>query len=41
MWSGIVDVLEEEERKGLGRRLEKSGDPHIDTVAHTGKKKRV
>jgi hypothetical protein len=35
---GHLDVLEEEERKGLEQQLEKSGDQHIDTAAGTGKK---
>jgi hypothetical protein len=35
---GHWDVLEEEERKGLGQQLEKSGDPHIDMAASTGEK---
>jgi hypothetical protein len=35
---GHLDLLEEEERKGLERQLEKSRDQHIDTVAGTGKK---
>lgn len=35
---GHLDLLKEEERKGLERQLEKSRDQHIDTVAGTGKK---
>jgi hypothetical protein len=35
---GHLDLLKEEERKGLEQQLEKSRDQHIDTVAGTGKK---
>jgi hypothetical protein len=35
---GHLDLLEEEEKKGLEQQLEKSRDQHTDTVAGTGKK---
>jgi hypothetical protein len=35
---GHLDLLEEEEKKGLEQQLEKSRDQHTDTVASTGKK---
>jgi hypothetical protein len=35
---GHLDVLEEEERKGLERQLEKSGEQHIDVAASTREK---